>query len=254
MKRFADNMLKCINKKSIYFVLIILLCNLVLGDSIVISLEYSESNAEFTLDNSYLTDTTLRKEPRKFEHYFVVYSVENQILDQGYVAVPGFKFTHSSEDDSYMEDIKTVTVISDYFPTIKELVIFDKNDESKLTIDLLKYNKCNLNNVCDEKENKVLCPEDCHDSLKDGLCQNIEDGVCDNDPDCQNEDPDCIIKQNKVEEAGFVDNIEESVDKESITVDEPKNFPIRTFFLMFVIVFVSLILYFINNKRKNVSS
>ena len=47
---------------------------------------------------------------------------------------------------------------------------------------------CNPDNMCEENENSVNCPEDCKGSLKDGICEYKADGIC--DPDCE-EEPDC---------------------------------------------------------------
>lgn len=47
---------------------------------------------------------------------------------------------------------------------------------------------CRSNNLCEENENSVNCPEDCKGGLKDGICEYKADGIC--DPDCE-EEPDC---------------------------------------------------------------
>ena len=47
---------------------------------------------------------------------------------------------------------------------------------------------CVPNNVCDGNENAINCPEDCKQSMKDGICEYKADGIC--DPDCE-EEPDC---------------------------------------------------------------
>lgn len=47
---------------------------------------------------------------------------------------------------------------------------------------------CKSNNICEENENSVNCPEDCKGGLKDGICEYKADGIC--DPDCE-EEPDC---------------------------------------------------------------
>lgn len=53
--------------------------------------------------------------------------------------------------------------------------------------------KCNENGACELNlgENSITCPEDCPPGSRDGLCNSIEEGIC--DPDCPlGVDPDCI--------------------------------------------------------------
>mgnify|MGYP001595589470 FL=1 len=47
---------------------------------------------------------------------------------------------------------------------------------------------CIPNNICDENENYLNCPQDCGASIADGICNYKADGIC--DPDCEKE-PDC---------------------------------------------------------------
>ena len=59
--------------------------------------------------------------------------------------------------------------------------------------------KCNEDGVCDKDENRIDCPQECSESRKDNICQNIEDGVCRTDPDCEGEDSDCIFERKEKE-------------------------------------------------------
>lgn len=49
---------------------------------------------------------------------------------------------------------------------------------------------CNPDKACSERENYLNCPEDCTTGAKDGICNPINDGIC--DVDCtKNADSDC---------------------------------------------------------------
>ena len=47
---------------------------------------------------------------------------------------------------------------------------------------------CNPNNICEENENSLNCPQDCSSGIADGICDYKLDNKC--DPDCEY-DPDC---------------------------------------------------------------
>ena len=51
---------------------------------------------------------------------------------------------------------------------------------------------CKKDNICNNGENYVTCPEDCP-VTSDGICNPRIDGVC--DPDCGNTDLDCLKQQ-----------------------------------------------------------
>ncbi len=58
-------------------------------------------------------------------------------------------------------DRASVVLFVPYFKTMKVLKIYDKNNNEILTSDVSKFAVCNLNSICDDKETKEVCPEDC---------------------------------------------------------------------------------------------
>lgn len=77
-----------------------------------------------------------------------------------------------------------------YFNEGKYLNIYDSEDVLKLQIDLSQLASCNQNYVCEPvKENHETCSLDCIVGGNDGLCEIMEDGVC--DPDCDGKDFEC---------------------------------------------------------------
>jgi len=57
---------------------------------------------------------------------------------------------------------KTSTVVfAPYFRNANTVRVF-KNNELKLDFDVAEYAVCNMNSICDEKESRDNCPEDCN--------------------------------------------------------------------------------------------
>jgi hypothetical protein len=157
-------------------------------------------------------------------------------------------FENNISPEIRTEEKKEIGLYFEYNPKIKNLIISNLSSPV-LDINLTEYNRCNLNNICDEDENKLLCPEDCPNSQKDGLCQNIEDDICKNDPDCEGKDPDCIIKEYK--NSSYSKNQEiNNVSQKEIGDIETKstNFSIKT--VSFLIILFAIVLIYLYIKRK----
>ena len=66
----------------------------------------------------------------------------------------------------------------------------------------LEFNvNCKANNLCEEGENSLNCPQDCKQGMKDGICDYKADNLC--DPDCEDE-PDCVINNNQNSNLGWI--------------------------------------------------
>ncbi len=73
--------------------------------------------------------------------------------------------------------------------SIQPTTITDINNDNTFFSNSLEFNvKCTPNNACETDENYLNCPEDCSQSISDGICNYALDNMC--DPDCL-EDPDC---------------------------------------------------------------
>lgn len=60
---------------------------------------------------------------------------------------------------------------------------------------LLGEKKCKIDGFCIGDENYGTCPNDCKSGMKDNYCDMVIDKIC--DPDCENKDLDCKIKENE---------------------------------------------------------
>lgn len=163
---------------------------------IEIDLTYKYTNQTFLLNSTQRFDTPSPPGGIRdaSEYRYALYSINGSIIDSGPVIIPGPIILERYQDkpaEILYPETQPITLYIPYAPKIKLLVIHDIS-ERLLTVDLMQYNRCDLNERCDEKEDLVSCPEDCQSSEKDGICQNIEDGYCRNDPDCQQKDIDCI--------------------------------------------------------------
>ncbi len=82
-----------------------------------------------------------------------------------------------------------------YFKTAKLISIYDQNDKMVLAADVSSFAQLCGDNICQENENALTCPQDCKSGIKDGICDRQIDGVC--DPDCaKGADPDCAATAN----------------------------------------------------------
>jgi len=174
--------------------------------------------------------------------------------------IPGAIITERDWENNIPAEVvllenQIIPLYLNYDSTVKNLVIFDSTDNILLDIDLTQYNRCNLNSICDENENKIFCLEDCFNTEKDGVCNNIQDGTCDIDPDCENKDPDCIIQEheNNINEIQKQEIEEPKVveDKSSTpTTPTNNNLPVKlTLFSVIIILIILVIIYIL--KRKN---
>ncbi len=106
---------------------------------------------------------------------------------------------------------------------LKPTKIIDKSDGKIYFSNSLDFIVlCKLNNICEENENSLNCPQDCSTGIKDNICDYKKDGLC--DPDCT-EDPDCALS----------------------TSNSKYTFPV------FVLIALMVILYYSFIKKRNIS-
>jgi len=197
-----------------YMYMLFVLLNLALCEATVveINLNYNTQTKAFSLDSSKLLETSLPGGIREDSEYkWILFSVNDVQLDKGNIIIPGPMIVERDQTRNLSTQViypenQVITLYFDYNPRLRNLIVHNLFDEL-LNIDLMEYNRCNLNSVCDSNENRLLCPEDCPDSLKDGMCRNIEDGLCQEDPDCPNRDPDCIIQESRLNRTVIKENI-----------------------------------------------
>ena len=120
--------------------------------------------------------------------------------------------------------------------------IFEKNIEGLF---------CNHDDICQEKENNLVCPDDCT-LIGDGYCSYQQDGICDSD--CITGEPDCQLPTE-----GFTDAVSPSEEPDfapSVTEvqEAPPIQPKRTAVFVvigFILVLLIVILIFtILHERK----
>ena len=82
------------------------------------------------------------------------------------------------------------TLIAPYFENAKSVEIYNLQNQRVLSIDVGYLAKTCGDGICERGETAVDCPQDCKESVKDGICTYEKDGIC--DPDCpRGIDPDC---------------------------------------------------------------
>jgi len=81
-----------------------------------------------------------------------------------------------------------VSIKVPYTQDAKKLRIY-RNDQWLYEEDLGKL--CTNDGLCQRSENYASCPQDCKSGSEDGLCDRVEDDVC--DPDCVAGDGDCRL-------------------------------------------------------------
>lgn len=91
--------------------------------------------------------------------------------------------------DDYQKPLSRVVVYAPYYYTVKGAQLKTNNKIIDYK-ELLEYNRCNINRICDKRENSKACPQDCPSGSSDNFCDKVSDGKC--DPDCLvTEDQDC---------------------------------------------------------------
>ncbi len=87
------------------------------------------------------------------------------------------------------------SLLMPYFATAKLISLYDPSDKMVANADVSRFAKICGDNICQENENALTCPQDCKSGTKDGICDRQIDGVC--DPDCaKGADPDCAATAN----------------------------------------------------------
>lgn len=91
-------------------------------------------------------------------------------------------------DFALIYEYKEITI--PYFPTGKEIRIYDKDGNILLNESVINFADTCGNNICDPHESYESCPKDCPSGAADDYCDAVEDSIC--DPDCTaNQDADC---------------------------------------------------------------
>ncbi|HZX19701.1 MAG TPA: hypothetical protein VFF13_01660 [archaeon] len=76
-------------------------------------------------------------------------------------------------------------------------VLKDGQELDKFNVEHL-IDKCN-DNICQESENHISCPNDCASGGNDGYCDMVQDNIC--DADCDGTEPEC--KTSEIPQPGF---------------------------------------------------
>ena len=250
------------NKKFLLFVIFLALLLVVFSKSVMINLRYENDNIlnhEIRIINSktnYLNNVEL------FTHNYEVFDIKDDIVEEGTIRFLSenelilYNFgEHTSIDNNMI-------IYFNYLSTLKEVKIF-KEELEVYNIDLMNYNLCNLNDICEDNENLINCKDDCKNSDKDGLCFNVEDGLCDNDPDCKGLDPDCLIESGSlstksveldkdIEDLKANDLINQENDG-GIVLTKKNVEPIQIYLIMLIvlIIIISLVFIFIKKQKNN---
>mgnify|MGYP003966547567 FL=1 len=241
----------------VFFIFVNLI--LIEASTLEITISYDYSSGAFSLNSTSLTKSNLPGGIRDESIYrWVAYAINDSIIDKGNIIIPGpliieRDFSTGKPAEIVYPNTSLISIFLNYNPKVSSLIIHDMSDEM-LNINLIQYNRCNLNNICDENENKLLCPEDCYESDKDGICQNIENGVCNEDPDCITEDPDCIIEENKINiaEKNKEDFLKEE-DTNITTKDQKENSNLLIKFMILggILLIIIILILVLLSRQKN---
>ena len=92
--------------------------------------------------------------------------------------------------DKPMPESFTFEISIPHFDEGKIIKIYDLDGNEVLSIDLSTI--CDENNTCDNFENYFSCPKDCPSGSRDGVCDKVKDGKCDQDCAIPSLDQDCL--------------------------------------------------------------
>ena len=108
---------------------------------------------------------------------------------------------------------------------------------------------CNYNSICEENENKDVCPEDC---MSDEVCMILKDGYC--DLDCPGIDLDCYCGDNECQAFENHDNCPNDCSLFNYSIlkyeEKHKEYPYEYIIPMFILFFALLLFMFDEYKLK----
>jgi hypothetical protein len=224
-----------------YLMFFILASATVTASNLMVVLDYDN----LSMVQSYTYDgPKLAKAHEESDLKYFIYAIDGTILEEGYISLPEPR-THIIEEGTEITEPmpNRILITFRYPPSVERIEVYNKT-ALVFQASLMEHNRCNLDNICDENENRLTCPEDCHMSEKDGICHQVEDGICTYDPDCEEPDPDCVVIQylEQIETA----NIGEYLQDNSFTPGKEKssgNYGKLFIFLIILALVVGALLY-----------
>ncbi|MBC8487404.1 MAG: DUF333 domain-containing protein [Bacteroidetes bacterium] len=112
----------------------------------------------------------------------------------------GQKYSYCKREGYEIKTISDIKKCSSIFSEECAVCVFENGTEIEVTklmnLDLGPVVKCG-DGICGLEEEYFTCPQDCPSGAKDGICDEVEDGICDDDcvrQDKEKLDPDCKRK------------------------------------------------------------
>ncbi|MEA2037594.1 MAG: hypothetical protein U9O94_08850 [Nanoarchaeota archaeon] len=127
----------------------------------------------------------------------VVTNLDTKIVDYSTtnLGIGDYSYRVYDSSDNLIETVKfdfsgtKVSLEMPYQNNFHRITILDARNRIIYKEDISRFsNKCG-NNKCDLNENYLTCSQDCKSGSSDGICDALEDGIC--DQDCINSDSDC---------------------------------------------------------------
>jgi len=132
-------------------------------------------NNEFYLINSGIASKSVNLPVYDYESGYYVSLVDenNNIIKRDILHQLKETPISSGKDSIYLVEFL-------YVNKANKIVITDKGNSEKMTIDLAPHKTCG-NNICEKNENNKICGMDCPTGSEDGYCDRVRDGICDID-------------------------------------------------------------------------
>jgi len=184
-------------KKIIYLIFLLLISNTVIAQNITVTKEtitetYVNEIVEVQINilNENSLTKTLEVSEKLPDNILLIDPLEiSETKNYNGIEVNFLKWTIDIEpNEIYTISYKFKSLQLGTF-TLSPTTVKDLSTEEQFTSNSLSFKvNCISNNICDNNENYLTCPQDCSSGSADGICDNIADNIC--DPDCESE-PDC---------------------------------------------------------------
>lgn len=130
-------------------------------------------NGNVILYNVRTFDGSPERNPLDFSDYQLIIESDQGLLDGAYLPV-----SFALLDPFREVNEAPVTVKLPYSQDFEILKVYHK--DKIIFEDDISY-LCRENGICEENENYVSCPNDCVSGSADGLCDRVDDDICDAD-------------------------------------------------------------------------